>query len=103
VSKIQNLSALQNPALAPYIQQGYKPQEVLGGYKQFKNSLTGLPDTPGLWDDPDMGWIATQQKLPDYNSFRTYVLDRPEADYYPEQRKQAASYALNILDMWGLR
>jgi hypothetical protein len=50
-----------------------------------------------------MGWIATQQKLPDYNSFRTYVLDRPEADYYPEQRKQAASYALNILDMWGLR
>jgi hypothetical protein len=103
VSKIQNLSALQNPALAPYIQQGYKPQEVLGGYKQFKNSLTGLPDTPGLWDDPDMGWISKQQQLPDFNSFRTYVLDRPEADYYPEQRRQAASYALNILDMWGLR
>lgn len=103
VSKIQNLSALQNPALAPYIQQGYKPQEVLGGYKQFKNSLTGLPDTPGLWEDPDMSWIASQQKLPDYNSFRTYVLDRPEADFYPEQRRQAASYALKILDIWGLR
>lgn len=103
VSKIQNLSALQNPALAPYIQQGYKPQEVLGGYKQFKNSLTGLPDTPGLWDDPDMTWISKQQQLPDFNSFRTYVLDRPEADYYPEQRRQAASYALKILDIWGLR
>jgi hypothetical protein len=101
--KIQNLSALQNPALAPYIQQGYKPQEVLGGFKQFKNSLTGLPSSPGLWDDPDMAWLSKQDKLPDYNSFRTYVLDRPEADFYPEQRRQAASYALKILDIWGLR
>jgi hypothetical protein len=101
--KIQNLAALQNPALAPYIQQGYKPQEVLGGFKQFKNSLTGLPSSPGLWDDPDMSWLSKQDKLPDYNSFRTYVLDRPEADFYPEQRRQAASYALKILDIWGLR
>jgi hypothetical protein len=101
--KIQNLAALQNPALAPYIQQGYKPQEVLGGFKQFKNSLTGLPSSPGLWDDPDMAWLSKQDKLPDYNSFRTYVLDRPEADFYPEQRRQAASYALKILDIWGLR
>jgi hypothetical protein len=103
VGKIQNLSALQNPALAPYIQQGYKPSEVLGGFKQFKTSLTGLPSSPGLWDDPDIKWLSTQQQLPDYESFRTKVLDRPEADYYPEQRRQAANYALKILDTWGLR
>ena len=101
--KIQNLAALQNPALAPYIQQGYKPQEVLGGLKQFKNSLTGLPATPGLWDDPDMVWAAKQDKLPDSNALRIRVLDRPEADQYPEQRRQAASYSLKILDMMGLR
>lgn len=103
VGKIQNLAALQNPALAPYIQQGYKPAEVLGGFKQFKTSLTGLPGSAGLWDDPDMKWLSTQQQLPDYESFRKYVLDRPEADYYPEQRRQAANYTLKILDMWGLR
>jgi hypothetical protein len=103
IGKIQNLSALQNPAIAPYIQQGYKPQEVLGGYKQYKASLTGLPATPGLWDDPDIDWLAKQPSLLGFDPFRIKVLDNPKADFYPEQRRQAAAWSLKLLDTWGLR
>ena len=100
--KIQKLSALQNPALAPYIEAGYKPSEVLGGYQSFKANFYGVPSlSPNPWDDPDVKWLSQQQKLPSYDEWQNYLGTKPGAEYTPKFREKAATFSTQVLSELG--
>lgn len=100
--KIQKLSALQNPALAPYIEAGYKPSEVLGGYQSFKANFYGVPSlSPNPWDDPDVKWLSQQQKLPSYDEWQNYLGTKPGAEYTPKFRERSATFSTQVLSELG--
>jgi hypothetical protein len=96
--KIQKLSALQNPALAPFIEADYKPSEVLGGFKTFKEQFYGQPSlSPNPWDDEDLRWIGQQQKLPSYDQWQSYLGNKPGAENTPGFRQKAATWADQVI------
>jgi hypothetical protein len=96
--KIQKLSALQNPALAPFIEADYKPSEVFGGFKSFKEQFYGQPSlSPNPWDDEDLRWIGQQQKLPSYDQWQSYLGNKPGAENTPGFRQKAATWADQVI------
>ena len=102
--KIKKLSALQNPALAPFIEADYKPSEVFGGLKLFKEQFYGQPSlSPNPWDDEDLNWAAKQQKLPSYDEWQTYLGNKPGAEFTPGFRQKAATFSTQIIAELGFQ
>jgi hypothetical protein len=102
-ARLQKLSALQNPALAPFIESGYKPSEVLGGFRSFKDSFYEEPSlSPNVWDDADLKWVASQQKLPSYDEFSKYLGNKPGAEFTQGFRRRAATFSADVLNQLGL-
>jgi len=102
-ARLQKLSALQNPALAPFIESGYKPSEVLGGFRSFKDSFYEEPSlSPNVWDDADLKWVASQQKLPTYDEFSKYLGNKPGAEFTQGFRRKAATFSAEVLNIMGL-
>ena len=100
--KIKKLSALQNPALAPFIEADYKPSEVFGGLKTFKEQFYGQPSlSPNPWDDEDLRWAAKQQKLPSYDEWQSYLGNKPGAEFTPGFRQKAATFSTQIIAELG--
>jgi hypothetical protein len=101
-NRIKNLASLQYKALAPYLEQGYSPNEILSGFQNTKSRLYGTPITdPNPWNDKDILWLAQQEKLPDNETWETRLLNAPEAEYSPGFREKAANYAIEIGKMLG--
>jgi hypothetical protein len=102
--KIKKLSALQNPALAPFIEADYKPSEVFGGLKSFKEQFYGQPSlSPNPWDDEDLRWAAKQQKLPSYDEWQSYLGNKPGAEFTPGFRQKAATFSSQVLAELGFQ
>lgn len=102
-NRIKNLASLQYPALAPYLEQGYSPSEIFGGYQNVKAQLYGIPSlSPDPWTDKDIVWLAQQDKLPDNQTWETRLLNAPDAEFTPGFRKRAADYAIEIGKLLGL-
>jgi hypothetical protein len=102
--KIKKLSALQNPALAPFIEADYKPSEVFGGLKTFKEQYYGQPSlSPNPWDDEDLRWAAKQQKLPSYDEWQSYLGNKPGAEFTPGFRQKSATFSSQVLAELGMQ
>jgi hypothetical protein len=102
--KIKKLSALQNPALAPFIEADYKPSEVFGGLKSFKEQFYGQPSlSPNPWDDEDLRWAAKQQKLPSYDEWQSYLGNKPGAEFTPGFRQKSATFSSQVLAELGFQ
>jgi hypothetical protein len=102
--KIKKLSALQNPALAPFIEADYKPSEIFGGLKTFKEQFYGQPSlSPNPWDDEDLRWAAKQQKLPSYDEWQSYLGNKPGAEFTPGFRQKSATFGSQVLAELGFQ
>jgi len=102
--RIKKLSALQNPALAPYIEADYKPSEVFSGLQNFKSQFYGVSSlSPNPWDDEDLRWAAQQQKLPNNEEWQNYLANKPGAEYTPRFRERAATFSAQVLSEMGFQ
>lgn len=101
-TKFNNLARVKYRALVPYLDQGLSVRDIASEYMSKKAQLLELNPAQVQLTDPDIQAAFTGESLVPLYQFEMGLRKNPQWQYTNNARSEASSYALSVLQDFGI-